>query len=124
MILDSDKRNVTTAGLTTTKMQVAVDAQTIKNLIANYSRPHESCIRELCVNAYEAHFLAGKPDEPFLVHMPTKLEPWFAIQDFGIGMSENEIHELYSVIGKSSKRGSNDLTGAFGVGSKAEWLHG
>tara|TARA_R110000824_G_scaffold112318_2_gene261408 strand:- start:2728 stop:4641 length:1914 start_codon:yes stop_codon:yes gene_type:complete len=121
LILDSDKRNVTTAGLTTTKMQVAVDAQTIKNLIANYSRPHESCIRELCVNAYEAHFLAGKPDEPFLVHMPTKLEPWFAIQDFGIGMSENEIHELYSVIGKSSKRGSNDLTGAFGVGSKAAY---
>lgn len=121
MILDTDKRNVTTAGLTTTKMQVAVDAQTIKNLIANYSRPHESCIRELCVNAYEAHFLAGKPDEPFLVHMPTKLEPWFAIQDFGIGMSEDEIHELYSVIGKSSKRGSNDLTGAFGVGSKAAY---
>jgi hypothetical protein len=121
LILDTDKRNVTTAGLTTTKMQVAVDAQTIKNLIANYSRPHESCIRELCVNAYEAHFLAGKPDEPFLVHMPTKLEPWFAIQDFGIGMSEDEIHELYSVIGKSSKRGSNDLTGAFGVGSKAAY---
>lgn len=121
MILDSEKRNVTTAGLVTTKMKVEVDAQTIKNLIANYSRPHESCIRELCVNAYEAHFLAGKADEPFFVHMPTKLEPWFAVQDFGIGMSENEIKELYSVIGKSSKRGSNDLTGAFGVGSKAAY---
>jgi len=121
LILDSDKRNVKITGLSTTKMQVAVDAQTIKNLIANYSRPHESCIRELCVNAYEAHHLAGKPDEPFLVHVPSRLEPWFAVQDFGIGMSENEIHDLYSVIGKSSKRNSNDLTGAFGVGSKAAY---
>jgi hypothetical protein len=121
LILTEDKRNVTVSGLKSTKMQVAVDAQTIKNLIANYSRPYESCIRELCVNAFESHLLAGKPDVPFDIHMPTKLESWFSIRDRGIGMSENEIHELYSVIGKSSKRGSNDLPGAFGVGSKAAY---
>jgi hypothetical protein len=121
LIIESHNRNVVISGLATTKMQVEVDAQTIKNLIANYSKPHESCIRELCVNAYEAHYLAGKADEPFHLHVPTKLEPWVSVQDFGIGMSENEIKELYSVIGKSSKRDTNDLAGAFGVGSKAAY---
>jgi hypothetical protein len=98
-------------------MSVEVDAQTIKNLIANYSRPYEACIRELAMNAWEAHLAAGKPEEPFDIHMPTKLEPWFSVTDTGIGLSEDDMYNLYGCIGKSSKRDSNDFTGAFGIGA-------
>jgi hypothetical protein len=116
MLLERNVRNVKVSGLSTRKMTVVIDSQTIKNLVSNYSRPYEACIRELSINAYESHLAAGKPDTPFELHMPTKLEPWFSITDYGIGMSEYDIWELYACIGSSSKRLSNDYTGAFGVG--------
>ena len=116
MILTEDVRDVKISGLKTRQMRVLVDSQTVKNLVSNYSKPQEACIRELCVNAYESHLLAGKENDPFDVHMPTKLEPWFSVVDYGIGMSESEIWDLYASIGSSSKRKNNDLIGAFGVG--------
>jgi len=80
-------------------------------------------VRELSTNALDAQIENGNSDIPFVVHLPTKLEPFFSIRDFGTGMSEETVMELYSTMGSSSKRESNLLNGALGVGSKSPFAY-
>lgn len=84
----------------------------------NYSRPIEAIIRELSCNAVDAHVDAGNP-EPIVVHMPTEFEPWFSVRDNGVGMSQDDIINIYSVMFESNKTESNEFTGALGIGSKS-----
>lgn len=72
-------------------------------------------IREWSTNAVDAHILASNPD-PFNVHLPTQDEPYFAVRDFGPGLSEDDILGLFSSFGSSTKRDSNAYNGAFGIG--------
>jgi len=51
------------------------------------------------------------------------LEPEFKIRDFGTGLSEDGIINLYTTYGSSSKRSSNLFKGAMGVGSKAPFSY-
>jgi len=61
-----------------------------------YTDKIQACIRELSCNAYDSHVAAGKADVPFKVHMPTILEPFFSVQDFGLGLSHDDIMHLYT----------------------------
>ena len=72
-------------------------------------------VREWSTNAVDAHILASNPD-PFNVHLPTQDEPYFAVRDFGPGLSEDDILGLFSSFGSSTKRDSNAYNGAFGIG--------
>ena len=71
-------------------------------------------IRELSTNAIDAHIEAGIPNTPFEVHLPTPSEPTFSVRDFGAGLPEDKIISLFTVLGASTKRGSNAYNGAFG----------
>lgn len=83
-----------------------------------YSRKVEAVIRELSTNAYDAHIAAGN-DKPFEVHLPNALEPWFAVKDFGTGLSHKDVMNLYTTYFESTKTESNDQVGALGLGSKS-----
>jgi hypothetical protein len=82
-----------------------------------YSDKELAVIRELSCNAHDSHVVAGTQDVPFDIHLPTQLEPWFCVRDYGTGLADNEIADIYSAIGVSTKRDTNELIGAFGVGS-------
>ena len=82
-----------------------------------YSDKELAIIRELSCNAHDSHVVAGTQDVPFDIHLPTQLEPWFCIRDYGTGLADDEIADIYSAIGVSTKRHTNELIGAFGVGS-------
>ena len=82
-----------------------------------YSNKERAVIRELACNAHDSHVMAGTTDVPFNVHLPTALEPWFCIRDYGTGLKDNEIAEVYGAIGVSTKRDSNEVIGCFGIGS-------
>lgn len=84
-----------------------------------YSDRIGSTVRETCSNAWDAHMAAGKVDIPFHVTLPTNLEPHFIVEDFGTGMPNERAIELYSTLGLSTKEQSNDMIGAFGLGSKS-----
>lgn len=88
-----------------------------------YSNKIQAVIRELSCNAYDAHIAANKLTEPFFVHLPTTLEPFFAVQDFGIGLSQEDVTQLYSTYFESTKNNSNDFVGAFGLGSKSPFSY-
>lgn len=84
-----------------------------------YSNKERSVAREYITNAYDSHVDAGKQDEPFDVHCPTKLEPWFSVKDFGIGLNKEEVETIYSTYFLSTKETTNDTNGCFGLGSKS-----
>ncbi len=89
-----------------------------------YSDPILAVIREYSVNARDAHVAAGKGGVPIRLSLPTPLEPLFKVRDFGDGLSEDEVKEVYSQYGESTKRGTNSQTGMLGLGSKCAFAYG
>lgn len=75
-------------------------------------------IREWSTNAIDACIDAKKPVR-FDVHLPTILEPFFSVRDFGTGLSDEDVLGLYSTLGASTKRDSNKFNGTFGIGRGA-----
>lgn len=88
-----------------------------------YSDKIGAIIRELSCNAKDAHVDDGKGDVPFEVHLPNALEPWFAVTDFGIGLSHEDVMHLYSTYFESTKTDSNNVTGCLGLGSKSPFAY-
>ena len=88
-----------------------------------YSDPITAVIRELSCNAYDAHVDAGKKDEPFELHLPNALEPWFSVKDNGVGLSDEDVRSLYTTYFESTKTNSNDVIGALGLGSKSPFSY-
>jgi len=50
---------------------------------------------------------------------PLDGERWIAFHDYGLGLSPQRIEKIYSRFFSSNKRDTNDLIGAFGLGSKS-----
>jgi len=88
-----------------------------------YSNKIKAIIRELSCNALDSHVGAGKQDVPFEVHLPTVLEPWFSVRDFGMGLDGHQIVEIYTTYFESTKTNSNDFIGALGLGSKSPFSY-
>lgn len=88
-----------------------------------YSNKIKAIIRELSCNAVDSHVAAGKPDVPFEVHLPTMLEPWFSVRDFGTGLDNNQVVNIYTTYFESTKSDSNDFIGALGLGSKSPFSY-
>lgn len=82
-----------------------------------YSNKERAVIRELACNAHDSHVMAGTMDVPFDVHLPTHLEPWFSLRDYGTGLEDADVANVYGAIGVSTKRDSNEVIGCFGIGS-------
>ena len=88
-----------------------------------YANKIRAIIRELSCNAVDSHVAAGCPDTPFDVHLPTSLEPWFSIRDYGTGLSHDQVTRIYTTYFESTKTGSNDFIGALGLGSKSPFSY-
>lgn len=88
-----------------------------------YTDPIRAVIRELSCNAYDAHVAAGNEKQPFEIHLPNRLEPFFGVKDFGTGLSDEDVMNLYSTYFDSTKTESNDFIGALGLGSKSPFSY-
>jgi hypothetical protein len=84
-----------------------------------YANKIRAIIRELSCNAVDSHVAAGKADVPFDVYLPTALEPFFRIRDYGTGLDHEQVTNIYTTYFESTKTGSNDFIGALGLGSKS-----
>lgn len=76
-------------------------------------------IREYISNAWDAHAMSNKKHVPLVITIPTAIDPVFKVRDFGPGLSESEVADLYTKYGKSTKRNSNKSIGSFGIGCKS-----
>lgn len=104
--------------------RVNMNATAFKILSSSlYSDKIGAVLREIGCNAADAHIMAGKPDLPFEVRLPTALNPEFAIKDWGPGLSHEEVMQNYQTYFFSTKTQSNDVTGCFGLGSKSPYAY-
>jgi len=84
-----------------------------------YSDKILAVIREYSTNAIDANVENGNSHIPIDITLPNAIDPVFKVRDFGKGLSESDIFEVYSSYGASTKRQSNDYVGALGMGSKS-----
>lgn len=126
MVLHQDKKDVITSfgSAVPKKFSIAANAKSFKILSDSlYKDKIRAIIRELSTNALDSHMEAGKKDVPFYVFLPTQLDPHFEIRDYGIGLSEEDVLNLYSTYFDSDKDQNNNAIGAFGLGSKTPFAY-
>lgn len=79
-------------------------------------------MREYATNARDSHAAAGS-DRPIEVDLPAhRPEPVLVVRDFGVGLSEQEIMDVYARYG--TKRDTDDQVGAFVLGCKSAFALG
>jgi len=90
----------------------AMDMRYIARLLRNnYSDTILATMREIVANALDVTS-KRKPE----ITLPTGVQPDFIVRDFGVGLSEEDMLGLYTKYGKSTKRGTNNAIGGFGIG--------
>lgn len=89
-----------------------------KNL---YSDAIGSTVRECASNALDSHRRAGVTETPIIVALKKNNEgAWeFSVEDFGIGLDADDVKNIISKYGKSTKRNSATELGMMGLGFKA-----
>jgi hypothetical protein len=88
-----------------------------------YSNKPLAIIREYCTNAFDAHVEAGIPERPIEVSFPTAFKNSLTIRDFGLGLSEGDVFNVFASYGESTKRNTNDQVGMMGLGSKSAFCY-
>ena len=88
-----------------------------------YTNKIQAVIRELSCNAADAHVLNSNQKTAFDVKLPNRLDSQFYVRDYGPGLSDDGVMNLYTTYFESTKSESNDFTGGFGVGSKSPFAY-
>lgn len=121
------ERNVTTSGaLASAEFGISLEnAAHIMGILRStlYSRKALAVLREYGANAWDEHREAGIPSKPIQVQLPSHMRPTLKIRDFGRGLSEDQVLNLYTKYGLSTKRNSNTGTGMLGIGCKAGFAY-
>lgn len=124
MIINQPKSEIFGSQVETNSFSIKSSPKAFQILSSNlYSNKIRAVIREYSCNALDAHRYAKKEKEPFQVTLPSELQQNFIVRDFGNGLSEQEIKELFTTYFGSSKDQSNDFTGALGLGSKSAFSY-
>ena len=123
LITDSlEKFKVTTNLSDAPKVAMTFDEASLVHLMSVmtdlYSDPMMAMLREYSTNALDAHIQAGL-NRPIEVYTPSTFSQFLKIKDFGIGLSLEDIYEIYSKYGASTKRESNEVVGMLGLGCKS-----
>ena len=122
MILNETKKDVTVSGdFEQTQFKLKADPKAF-NILSDkiYTHKVRAVIREISTNAVDAHIEAGNT-EKFDVHLPTAIESWFSVRDYGTGLSHEDCMSIYTTYFHSTKTKSNDVTGCLGLGSKSPY---
>lgn len=108
----------------TKKFAIAMNGMAFKVLSSKlYKNEILAIVRELSTNASDAHVEAGTQAKPFDVHLPNTFEPFFSIRDYGTGLSDEAIEQIYTSYFTSTRTASNEYTGGFGLGSKTPFAY-
>lgn len=94
--------------------------QVLTNL---YADKHLAVLREYATNALDSHVAAGNQN-PIEVTLPGPLNPTLVVTDHGVGLSRDDIVNVYARYGASTKRGTNTMVGSFGLGAKSAFTIG
>ena len=88
-----------------------------------YANKIRAIIREYSCNAVDSHVEAGRNDIPFDVHLPNSLEPWFSVRDYGVGLDEQQVRNIFTTYFESTKNNTDEMIGGLGLGSKSAFSY-
>lgn len=98
-------------------------AWVMRSMADLYSNRELACVREYSTNAYDSNkekaIRDGHAIRPIRVTLPSALNPYFVVEDEGVGMDETTLCDVYTQFGESTKRDSDDFNGMLGFGSKS-----
>lgn len=115
---------ISTGAEKSTTFKVANNGKAFKVLSDSlYQDKVGSMIRETACNALDSHIQNGNPETPIVIHLPDAFEPFYSVEDFGLGMSPEVIENTFTVYFESTKAQSNDVIGAFGLGAKTPFAY-
>jgi hypothetical protein len=124
MISQNTSRNVQVNAAESSQFTISDNAKIFKILIDGlYENKEESITREIWSNALDSHVLAGCAERPFDVSFPNSFDPTFRVRDYGVGLTHDEVMNLYTDLGTSTKENTNEATGKFGIGSKSPFAY-
>jgi hypothetical protein len=121
--IDTKKINVITPHFDE-KIKMTIDPRAMAHILDRltdlYPKPLMSSIRELISNALDATVIMPADQQQAIeITRPSPFSLIFAVEDFGIGMSLEDVRNIYSLYGASTKRENFEQVGAFGLGAKA-----
>ena len=100
-------------------MSLEINEMVFKSILDNlYTNLPLAVVREICCNAMDSHLVA-RNYSPFFVQKPTVENPFFIVRDFGTGLSKEDVFKYLNTLLSSNKKTQIDLTGQYGLGSKA-----
>jgi anti-sigma regulatory factor (Ser/Thr protein kinase) len=88
-----------------------------------YSNKIGSIVREIASNCFDAHAEVNNPEPVKIVIRETQGTHEIAFIDYGPGLSPERIKTIYSKYFSSSKRGTNNEIGGFGIGAKSPFSY-
>jgi hypothetical protein len=104
--------------------RIQANARAFSILSSNlYRNKIRAVIRELSCNALDSHIAAGCGTVPFVVHLPNMMEPYLEIQDKGLGLTHDQVMNIYTTYFASTKNETNDLIGGLGLGGKSPFAY-
>jgi hypothetical protein len=86
-----------------------------------YANPHRAMIQEIMFNAWDAHRMGKCQDKPIDIFVDE--HSGFTVRDYGPGIADHMMEDVYCTYAASTKRDDADMTGGFGLGSKAPWSY-
>jgi hypothetical protein len=121
MLLTAEQDDVVSGGLGVgNNFSIANSAKAFEVLSSTlYQDKIGAVVRELICNAIDAHTLVGKPWDTIKVTLPTYSSPTFVVEDYGPGLSDEDVRLLYTTYFRSTKDQDNSAIGGFGLGSKS-----
>lgn len=122
MIIEKQKEaNVLVGGISQESIGMSLDldsAQMLMQMLSKslYSDGIGSAIRETASNALDSHRRAGVK-EPIVVAFKEaqSYNYEFSVEDFGLGLDDEDVKNIISKYGKSTKRESATELGMFGL---------
>lgn len=106
----------------TQSVRMSVDQENIQHIMSVltdlYSDPVMAVIREYSTNAHDSHVASGV-SKPIEVSLPGAFDRSFRVQDFGTGLSVDDLINICSKYGHSTKRDNDNESGMLGLGFKA-----
>jgi len=126
MILEKQTQSlIQEVGSTQATIGMSLDldsAQVLMQMLSKnlYSDAIGSTVRECASNALDSHRRAGKGNHPIIVSFKSTNNNYeFSVEDFGIGLDADDVENIISKYGKSTKRNSTTELGMMGLGFKA-----
>lgn len=117
MIIESNDKLTSTGD---SKYKIEISGKTFRSLFGDlYANPLQSMIREIVANAHDANRRAGYNGPVEIEINNDNSDHYIEVKDHGIGMTYEDMVNIYTTFFRSTKDNSNEDIGGFGIGSKS-----